>query len=54
MFEPFSTVQYETDSHPRFAVGLFLCREIARVHGGTLRVSDEPGIGPKLALEVPC
>jgi signal transduction histidine kinase len=36
-FEPFASVQYEGGGGDiRSAVGLFLCREIARLHGGTL------------------
>jgi signal transduction histidine kinase len=54
VFEPFSSIQYESDSVPRCATGLFLCREIARLHGGTLRVTDEAGVGPKLILDLPC
>jgi signal transduction histidine kinase len=53
VFEPFSTLQFEGQGQPRAAMGLFLCREIARVHSGTLRVSDEPGVGPVLTFEVP-
>jgi signal transduction histidine kinase len=53
VFEPFSTLQFEGDHRPRSAVGLFLCREIARVHGGTLLVGEQPGIGPVLTLDLP-
>jgi signal transduction histidine kinase len=53
VFQPFSTIQYEHEAQPRTAVGLFLCREIARIHGGNLRVGDDPGAGPVLTLELP-
>jgi signal transduction histidine kinase len=53
MFEPFSTIEYEGHGRPRAVFGLFLCREIARIHGGRLRVADEPGVGPRLTLELP-
>jgi signal transduction histidine kinase len=36
LFVPFHTVQYETGSAVRGAVGLYLCREIVRVHHGRL------------------
>jgi signal transduction histidine kinase len=52
-FEPFSTMQFEGDGRPRSAMGLFLCREIARVHGGSLRIAEEAGAGPVLTLELP-
>jgi signal transduction histidine kinase len=51
-FEPFSTTQYE-DAHPRSAMGLFLCREIARVHGGGLRIEEQAGFGPVLTMDLP-
>jgi signal transduction histidine kinase len=53
LFDPFSTIQYEVDTRPRSAMGLFLCREIARVHGGSLRVSERSGVGPLLTLDLP-
>jgi signal transduction histidine kinase len=53
VFDPFATIQYEVDARPRSTMGLFLCREIARVHGGTLRVCDRAGIGPALTLDLP-
>jgi signal transduction histidine kinase len=52
VFEPFSMIQYE-DARPRSAFGLFLCREIARVHGGTLLVSERAGVGPVLTMDLP-
>jgi signal transduction histidine kinase len=53
IFDPFSTIQYEVDARPRSAMGLFLCREIARVHGGSLRVHEQPDVGPFLTFELP-
>jgi two-component system sensor histidine kinase CreC len=50
-FEPFSMIQYE--GRPRSAMGLFLCREIARVHGGGLRLSERPDLGPVLTMDLP-
>jgi signal transduction histidine kinase len=53
IFDPFSVLQYESDARPRTAVGLFLCREILRLHGGSVHVADEPGVGLVLTLEMP-
>jgi signal transduction histidine kinase len=53
VFEPFSTLQFEGDSRPRSPVGLFLSREIARVHGGSLVVREDPGTGPIFTLNLP-
>ncbi len=48
---PFGLLPFETD-RPRIGVGLFLCREIARVHGGALTIEESPG-GLTMVLEVP-
>jgi signal transduction histidine kinase len=53
MFAPFSTIQYEEGSRPRSPMGLFLCREIARMHGGSLLVKQRAGAGPILLLDLP-
>jgi signal transduction histidine kinase len=53
LFTPFRSVQYESGSGIRAAVGLYLCREIVRVHNGRLRVRDIPHEGPELLMELP-
>jgi signal transduction histidine kinase len=52
-FAPFASVQYEGGSGIRNAVGLFLCREIARVHGGSLLASNPTDVQRMLVLELP-
>jgi signal transduction histidine kinase len=52
-FAPFASVQYEGGSGIRNAVGLFLCREIARVHGGSLLAMNSTGIQRMLVLDLP-
>jgi signal transduction histidine kinase len=52
-FAPFASVQYEGGSGIRSAVGLFLCREIARIHGGALLVTNGAGAQRILVLELP-
>ena len=52
-FDPFATIQYEGGTAVRSAMGLFLCRRIANLHGGSLKVDDKPGVGPVLILELP-
>jgi signal transduction histidine kinase len=51
-FEPFASVQYEGGGI-RSAVGLFLCREIARVHGGSLLAMNSAQDRRMLVLELP-
>ncbi|HEU5258357.1 MAG TPA: HAMP domain-containing sensor histidine kinase [Vicinamibacterales bacterium] len=52
-FAPFASVQYEGGSAIRNAVGLFLCREVARVHGGTLFAMNPTDVQRMLVLELP-
>jgi signal transduction histidine kinase len=35
-------------------LGLWICRQIAEAHGGTLRVESAPGQGSTFILELPC
>jgi signal transduction histidine kinase len=50
---PFASVQYEGGGGIRSAVGLFLCREIARVHGGTLLTMNLTKSQRMLVLDLP-
>jgi signal transduction histidine kinase len=52
-FAPFASVQYEGGSGIRHAVGLFLCREIARVHGGSLSAINSSELQRMLVLDLP-
>jgi len=52
LFMPFGFVEYETGSGIRSAVGLYLCREIVRLHNGSLRVEEAPGGRVELVLEL--
>jgi signal transduction histidine kinase len=53
-FEPFASVQYEAQGGFRSAVGLFLCREIARVHGGSLTARKVSETQRALVIDLPC
>ena len=52
-FAPFASVEYEGGSGIRSAVGLFLCREIARVHGGSLLAMNPTDVQRMLILDLP-
>ena len=52
-FAPFASVEYEGGSGIRSAVGLFLCREIARVHGGSLLATSPTEVQRMLILDLP-
>jgi signal transduction histidine kinase len=53
LFMPFRFVQYETGAGVRSAVGLYLCREIVRLHNGSLRVEEVSELRPELVMELP-
>ena len=52
LFMPFQSVQYENDSGIRAGVGLYLCREIVRLHSGRLRVRELPNAGFEFSMEL--
>jgi hypothetical protein len=49
---PFGAVGYE-DGGSRNSVGLALCREIAKLHGGSLRVVATAASPALLTMELP-
>jgi signal transduction histidine kinase len=53
LFLPFHFVQYETRDGVRSAIGLYLCREIVRVHNGSLRVEEHEPKRPEFVMELP-
>jgi signal transduction histidine kinase len=53
LFTPFHSIQYESGTGVRAAVGLSLCREIVRIHDGRLHVRDVPHNGQEFILELP-
>lgn len=50
---PLAGLQYEGPGRVHVGLGLHLCREVARVHGGALRVSRSEAGDLVLSLEVP-
>ena len=52
LFTPFRSVPYESGSGIRTSVGLYLCREIVRVHNGRLRVHDISHDNPEFLMEL--
>lgn len=51
-FSPFAVIQYEGAS-PRYAIGLYLSREIARLHGGTLLAKEKGSKELSIVLQLP-
>jgi len=54
VFEPFYRVDKSRDKNTGgYGLGLSLCREIMRAHGGDITLESEPGKGTKVILEFP-
>jgi two-component system, OmpR family, sensor histidine kinase KdpD len=49
VFEPFVRGESSTGT----GLGLAIARAIVEAHGGTIRVTDEPGGGAALVIELP-
>jgi K+-sensing histidine kinase KdpD len=52
LFMPFQSVQYEDGSGIRSGVGLYLCREIVRMHNGRLRFCEQSKGGFEFSMEL--
>ena len=54
LFSRFERIQTQATAHtPGTGLGLWLSREIARMHDGDLTVESEPGKGSTFTLEIP-
>ena len=53
LFLPFRSLQYETGDGMRSPIGLYLCREIVRVHNGQLYVHSVSELNPEFLMELP-
>jgi signal transduction histidine kinase len=53
LFMPFRFVEYETGNGVRSAIGLYLCREIVRLHNGHLFVEEISQKRPEFLMELP-
>src|SRR5262245_23952578 len=53
LFMPFRSMKYEDGSGIRSTVGLYLCREIVRLHNGRLHVRPAATLKPEFLMELP-
>jgi signal transduction histidine kinase len=53
LFLPFRFVQYETGKQVRSAIGLYLCREIVRLHNGQMMLQQGVSGEPEFLVELP-
>ena len=54
VFERFYRANKSRGEKTHFGLGLSVARELAALHGGTLRAEDTPGSGACLVLTLPC
>ena len=52
LFLPFRTIEYETGARVRSAIGLYLSREIVRLHNGRLSVQQMSDV-PEFVMDLP-
>jgi signal transduction histidine kinase len=52
LFQPFRSIEYKEGDSLRFATGLYLCREIVRIHNGRLRV-QQVSAHPEFVMDLP-
>lgn len=52
LFQPFRSIEYKDGDSLRFATGLYLCREIIRIHNGHLRVQQTTA-RPEFIVDLP-
>jgi signal transduction histidine kinase len=52
LFQPFRSIEYKDGDSLRFATGLYLCREIVRLHNGHLRVQQTTA-RPEFVVDLP-
>lgn len=54
LFQRFAPIQPEQNEHlVGMGIGLYMVREVAEAHGGSLRVSSQAGAGSEFVLELP-
>ena len=53
IFEPFSQATSALEGHRGFGLGLTLTKRLVELHGGSLMVSSELGVGSSFTVRLP-
>ena len=54
IMEPFvQTGQAYTRAHEGTGLGLAICKRLMEMHGGTIEIESEPGIGTTMSIRFP-
>jgi signal transduction histidine kinase len=53
IFEPFAQASSALEKHKGFGLGLTLTKRLVELHGGSIGVSSEPGLGSTFTVRLP-
>ena len=54
IFDPFTKAKRKgTNNEVSFGLGLYICKQIAELHGGTIKVISQPGQGSEFVVSLP-
>jgi signal transduction histidine kinase len=53
IFEPFAQASSALEGHKGFGLGLTLTKRLVELHGGSIGVSSEPGLGSTFTVRLP-
>ena len=53
IFEPFAQASSALEGHKGFGLGLTLTKRLIELHGGSIGVSSEPGLGSTFMVRLP-
>jgi signal transduction histidine kinase len=53
IFTPYFTTKNRGDSQRGFGLGLSICRKVVQIHGGSLKLTSQPGKGTIVFIDLP-
>jgi signal transduction histidine kinase len=53
IFTPYFTTKNRGDEQRGFGLGLSICRKVVQIHGGSLKLTSQPGKGTTVSIDLP-